>query len=64
MIRVLVLAVSAAFVLAPAAAYADCAGHAPKTAQAASTDLAAKTKSAPVTTTDGNGSAAQTAPAK
>ena len=47
MIRVLVLAVSAAFVLAPAIAYAHCgAQHTAQTAQAASTDLAAKKKAA------------------
>jgi hypothetical protein len=63
MIRVLVLAVSAAFVLAPAVAYAECAAHTAKTAQAASTDLAAKKKAAPATT-DAKGDASKTAPAK
>jgi hypothetical protein len=65
MIRVFVLAVSTAFVLAPAAANAMCgADHTAKTAQASSTDLAAKKKAAPVTTTDGKGDAAKAAPAK
>ena len=64
MIRVLVLAVSTAFVLAPAIAYANCgAQHTAQSSQAASTDLAAKKKAAPATT-DGKGDATQTAPAK
>jgi hypothetical protein len=63
MIRILALAVSAAFVLAPAAVYAECAGHAPKTAQASSVDLAAKKKAAPATA-DAKGDASQAAPAK
>ena len=64
MIRVLVLAVSAAFVLAPAAANAMCgAEHTAKTAQASVTDLAAKKKPAQVTT-DAKGDAAKAVPAK
>ena len=64
MIRVLVLAVSAAFLLAPAVAYAHCgAQHTAQTAQAASTDLAAKKKAA-TPTTDAKGDATKAAPAK
>ncbi len=64
MIRVLVLAASAAFLLAPVVANADCgAQHTAQAAQASSTDLAAKKKMTPVTT-DGKGSATQTAPTK
>ncbi len=62
MIRVLVLTVSTAFLLAPVAAYA-CAQHEAHTARAATTDLAAKAK--PVqATTDSKGGAAQTTPTK
>ncbi len=64
MIRVIVLAVSAAFVLAPAAANAMCgAEHEAKTAQTASTDLAAKKKAVPAIT-KANGDTTRTAPAK
>ncbi len=64
MIRVLVLAASAAFLLAPAAANAHCgAQHTAQASQPASTVLAAKKKATPATT-DGKGSATQTAPAK
>ncbi len=64
MIRVLVLTVSAAFVLAPAVASAHCgAAHTAQISQPATTDLAAKTKPA-AATTDGRGDATQTAPAK
>ena len=64
MTRVLVLAASAAFLLAPAVAYAHCgADHTAQASQSASTDLAAKKKAAPATT-DGKGSATQTAPSK
>lgn len=64
MIRVVVLAVSAAFMLAPAVANASCgADHTAQTAQAVSTDLAAKQKPA-ATTTAPKGAATQVAPAK
>ena len=64
MIRVAVLAVSAGFLLAPVIAYAHCgAEHTAQSAQTVSTDFAAKTKPA-AATTDGKGSATQTAPAK
>lgn len=62
MIRVLVLAAAAAFVLAPATASA-CPAHKAHTAQADTTDLAAKTKAAPVKT-DAKSDASKTAPAK
>lgn len=64
MIRVAVLAVSAAFLLAPALAYANCgAEHVAQSAQTTSTDFAAKAKPAPATT-DSKGDAVKAAPAK
>lgn len=64
MIRVFVLAAAAAFVLAPAVASANCgAAHTAQASPVVSTDMAAKTKTAPATT-DGKGDATQTAPKK
>ena len=64
MIRVLVLAAAAAFVLAPAVASAHCgADHTAQLSQASTTDLAAKGKTAPASTV-GAGDATKTAPKK
>jgi hypothetical protein len=64
MIRVLVLAAAAAFVLAPTIASANCgANHTAQLSQASTTDMAAKSKTAPASTV-GTGDAIKTAPKK
>ena len=64
MIRVFVLAAAAAFVLAPAVASANPgADHTAQLSQASTTDLAAKSKTAPASTV-GTGDATKTAPKK